>query len=72
MSKNKLIFDNRWSNFIRQCFKYKRKTLLNNLKVDYSIESINKKMTKMKLDSNTRAEELPVDTLFNLYQEMVK
>jgi hypothetical protein len=42
------------------------------LKVDYSIELVNKKMAKLKLDSNTRAEELPVNTLFSLYQEMVK
>ncbi|MDD6879058.1 MAG: 16S rRNA (adenine(1518)-N(6)/adenine(1519)-N(6))-dimethyltransferase RsmA [bacterium] len=51
--------------FIKDCFKFKRKTLKNNLK-EYNIEKINKILNKYSLDISVRAEQIPLDIFIDI------
>ncbi len=50
---------------IKDAFKYKRKTLRNNLK-NYDLEKINKVLNKYNIDLNVRAEELPLELFIEI------
>jgi 16S rRNA (adenine1518-N6/adenine1519-N6)-dimethyltransferase len=61
-------FNDNWAKFIRQCFAFKRKTLVNNLKSIYTVDDIQQQLHKLGLDLTIRSEQLSSDLLFQLYQ----
>ena len=50
---------------VRDSFKFKRKTLRNNLK-GYNLEKINKVLEKYRLDLTVRAEQLPIEVFVDI------
>ncbi|MDR2827796.1 MAG: 16S rRNA (adenine(1518)-N(6)/adenine(1519)-N(6))-dimethyltransferase RsmA [Acholeplasmatales bacterium] len=69
MDKKEITVDNDFINFINLCFTQKRKTLTNNLINDtnYNKEKIENAFSLLNIKTNTRAEELSIDNLFNIY-----
>lgn len=61
---------NKYSKFLKDAFKYKRKTLKNNLH-NYDLDKFNKFLSDNNLDSNIRAEELSEDLLVKLFNILV-
>jgi 16S rRNA A1518/A1519 N6-dimethyltransferase RsmA/KsgA/DIM1 with predicted DNA glycosylase/AP lyase activity len=61
-------FDSKWNDFIRKCFAYKRKTLINNLKGYFSISKIQQQLNILQMELTIRSEQLSIETLFKLYQ----
>lgn len=59
-------------NLNKQIFRQKRKTLLNNLKDIYDLETINKVYKNLSLKPNIRAEELTINDIINLSDEFFK
>ncbi|MBU4692099.1 16S rRNA (adenine(1518)-N(6)/adenine(1519)-N(6))-dimethyltransferase RsmA [Mycoplasma zalophi] len=55
--------------FIKLCFSFKRKKLLNNLLIKYSKETILSKFNLLNLNENTRAQELNLETFKMLFKE---
>jgi len=55
--------------FIKKCFKYKRKTLKNNLG-GYNLEKINSVLYKYNHSINNRAEDLSLEEYIELYREL--
>lgn len=54
-------------NFIRICFKQRRKTIYNNLKEEYLEEDIHRYLEKAKIKESQRAQELSAEEIENLY-----
>ena len=50
---------------VRDSFKFKRKTLRNNLK-GYDLEKVSKVLEKYKLDLTVRAEHLPIEIFVDI------
>lgn len=57
--------------FIKECFKQKRKTLKNNLS-NYNFDKINKILNDYSLNQNVRAEELSEEVLLSLFNYLKK
>lgn len=62
----KEIPDDFWQ-FVKLCFRHKRKNLKNNLS-NYDIEKINRVLNKYNLDASVRAEYLSEEILWDLYE----
>ncbi len=56
--------------FVKKCFRFRRKILVNNLKDDYELASILKALDQLKLDQQIRAEALSTDEYLQLFQEL--
>lgn len=65
-------FDVKFNKFIKLIFSSKRKTLYNNLKSKYSKEQLIDLYKNMKLDKNTRAEELSYSDIKQIYKYIEK
>lgn len=65
--ENRRIADNEenFSKLVKDSFKYKRKTIKNNLK-DYDLKRIEQILNKHNLALNTRAEEIPLDIFIDM------
>ena len=59
---NYKLFDN----FIKSAFKFKRKTIKNNL-TNYNEETLNKILSKYNLTSSSRPEDIPLDAYIDLF-----
>ena len=71
-SKNyKKIDKEKFKNFIYDCFKYKRKTLKNNLK-NYDLETIESLLVKINKNLSNRAEDLSTEDFTFLYFNLFK
>lgn len=62
---------NLFKKVVKDSFKYKRKTLRNNLK-DYDLEQIEKVLLKYNLNLNSRAEEVSMEIFVELANELAK
>lgn len=67
----KFINKEKFKNFIYDCFKYKRKTLRNNLK-NYNLEELEKLLNKINRNLNNRAEDLNIDDFTFLFLNLFK
>lgn len=65
-NKEELDFD-KYKNFLKTCFKQKRKTLKNNLS-GYNWNNIKEILDKHNLNENVRAEEISGDILIELFE----
>ena len=65
------IDKNKFKNFIYECFKYRRKTLRNNLK-SYDLKKIEELLKTRNKNLNNRAEDLNVDDFTFLYLNLFK
>ena len=66
--KNKEIKDlDKLYDFIRTCFKQRRKTIYNNLKEIYEVEELHSYLKKANILEEKRAQELSVEEIENLY-----
>ena len=65
------IDKNKFKNFIYECFKYRRKTLKNNLK-SYDLKKIEELLKTRNKNLNNRAEDLNVDDFTFLYLNLFK
>jgi 16S rRNA (adenine1518-N6/adenine1519-N6)-dimethyltransferase len=70
INRNDKTFNDNWSQFIRKCFAYKRKTLINNLKGFFPISDIKKILEKLNISLTIRSEQLSGDMLFKLYKRL--
>lgn len=70
--KKNIPYNQEFNNFIRNCFRFKRKTLVNNLKALYPQEKILCVLKQLKIDNNIRAEAISVDTIYQIYQLIIK
>ena len=61
---------NYFNKFLKDCFKFKRKTLKNNLK-GYNLEIIDKVLSKYNFDLTTRAENISVDIFIEITNELL-
>ena len=68
--ENVLNVDSNFFDFIKECFKEKRKTIRNNLK-NYDILFIDSVLKKLDISNSVRAEELTEKDLYNIYQEII-
>ena len=58
----------RFLDFVKLCFAQKRKNLLNNLAREYGREKVMSALTNLRIRPSTRAEEMPVEQLVELWQ----
>ena len=65
-NKEELDFD-KYKNFLKTCFKQKRKTLKNNLS-GYNWNNIKEILDKHNLNENVRAEEISGDILIEIFE----
>jgi 16S rRNA (adenine1518-N6/adenine1519-N6)-dimethyltransferase len=56
--------------FLRTAFAMKRKTLLNNLKKDYSEENIRNSLKEVDVRADVRAEALPLETMAQIFRKL--
>lgn len=56
--------------FVKKCFSSRRKTLVNNLRNDFSKDKIEQELCNLNLDVNVRAEELTSQDFCNLYAKL--
>lgn len=63
------INDKKYFEFLKECFKLKRKTMKNNLK-KYDWEVIKEALKQYNLPETTRSEELPKDVFIHIYQKI--
>lgn len=63
--ENKIGFEN----FIKEAFKFKRKTLKNNL-TNYNLDLVNITLNKYGYSISNRAEEIPVEIFIDLYNSL--
>ena len=63
--KDNILNEEIFEKFIKDCFKYKRKNLKNNL-LDYDLEFIEKILFKYNLSLSSRAEDIPVDVFIDI------
>lgn len=70
--KNPIAINNetKYFNFVKECFKLKRKTLKNNLK-NYNSEKVNAILKKYNFSESTRAEQLPAEVFIELYNQLI-
>ena len=61
----KLFFD-----FVRECFKQKRKNLKNNLSKKYDVEKLENLLSNINKTNNTRAEELTIEEFIYLFNNL--
>ncbi len=69
--KNKEINGEKFNDLVKDSFKYKRKTLKNNLK-NYDLEKINTVLKQKKLSLSNRAENVSVEVFIDIYKEIIK
>jgi len=62
----KLLFE--YEFFVKNCFLYKRKILINNLSKNYSSEKINYIFRILNIDKNIRAEQLEVQEFIKIFE----
>ena len=60
---NQGLFD-----FIKICFKQRRKTLYNNMRAVYASDLVNEVLDKCQIDVNVRAQELEIDDFIKIYE----
>ena len=65
--KYKIKNFNGFKNFVHQAFSMRRKTLVNNLKVQYNKETIIENLKLLGLNENTRPEEISVENFVKLF-----
>ena len=65
--KNDEQYNIYFAKFIKQIFLARRKTMLNNLKQFYYLNTIHDVYNKLKLDKNIRSEQLTPKEIYNLY-----
>ena len=53
--------------FVRKCFKHKRKLLINSLKASYNLPFIESLFEKAKLEKSVRAEEVPPEKFLEMF-----
>lgn len=71
-NRDVLVKDGAYFNkFIKDCFKFKRKTLKNNLK-GYDLSVVNNVLSKYGFDLTTRAENINVDVFVEIANELLK
>jgi 16S rRNA (adenine1518-N6/adenine1519-N6)-dimethyltransferase len=56
--------------FLKTAFAMKRKTLLNNLKKDYSEENIRNRLKEAGVRADVRAEALPLETTAQIFRTL--
>jgi 16S rRNA (adenine1518-N6/adenine1519-N6)-dimethyltransferase len=66
---NKQLDFQKFDNFLKQAFKYKRKNLKNNLK-NYDLKKIEKILTKHSFTLSSRAENLPLEVFIDLVDNL--
>ena len=73
MSKNLLPLNNEklFFELVRDSFRFKRKTLRNNLK-GYNLVKIEEVLSKYHLDLSVRAEQLPLDVFVDISNNLDK
>ena len=54
--------------FVRSCFKQRRKTLYNNLKENYEAERIEKAFQALSLSEGIRAQEIPAEEFIDIFR----
>jgi 16S rRNA (adenine1518-N6/adenine1519-N6)-dimethyltransferase len=67
IKRNNKEFDIKFNEFVKICFSFKRKTLLNNLKQHFHIDTILMALKQIKINMFVRSEELEPKTFLNLY-----
>ena len=60
-----------FNNFLKDCFRFKRKTLRNNLKA-YNLDTIEYVLKKYNFDLSTRAENIDTDIFVEIVNELLK
>jgi 16S rRNA (adenine1518-N6/adenine1519-N6)-dimethyltransferase len=70
IQRNNRVFNEKFAKFLKICFAFKRKTLVNNLKHHFLLGSITNSLNAMHKNINVRAEELSPTELFNLYESL--
>lgn len=65
--KETLSVDKSFIDFVKTCFRFKRKILLNSLKGTYGQGIAEKLLSKFKLPNNVRAEEIPPQIFLEMY-----
>ena len=63
-------FEEGFFEFVKNCFRMRRKTLYNNLKDLYSEDKINEMYTNLNIDKNIRSQEIDLDTFIEIYEEL--
>lgn len=72
INRDNLVKDEVYFNkFLKDCFKFKRKTLKNNLK-GYDLSAVENIVSKFGLDLTTRAENISIDVFVCLCNELLK
>lgn len=69
--EHKEINKEKFNNFVKDSFKFKRKTLKNNLK-NYDLEKINLILKQKNLSLSNRAEDLSVEVFIDIYKKLFK
>lgn len=70
--KNNLLYlkdVNNFNKLLKDAFKFKRKTIRNNLK-NYDLDKVENILKKYNFDLNTRAEEMPLEVFINLTNDL--
>ena len=62
------VFENDFFEFVKNCFRMRRKTLYNNLKDLYSTEEIENMFIKTGLKDTIRAQEIELDTFIEIFR----
>jgi 16S rRNA (adenine1518-N6/adenine1519-N6)-dimethyltransferase len=70
IQRNNRDFNEGFAKFLKICFTFKRKTLMNNLKQHFSVEKVTNSLNVLSKSVNIRAEELSPTELFNLYESL--
>jgi 16S rRNA (adenine1518-N6/adenine1519-N6)-dimethyltransferase len=68
--RNGRKYNEGFEKFLKICFSFKRKTLINNLKHYYSIQKITNSLGALNKNINIRAEAMSPTELFNLYESL--
>lgn len=69
--KNNKALGNEYFEFLKECFKEKRKTLRNNIK-QYNVETLENILTKYHLTPLARAEECSEEVFIEIYEKCLK
>jgi 16S rRNA (adenine1518-N6/adenine1519-N6)-dimethyltransferase len=68
--RNKIIYNEGFTIFLKRAFSMKRKTLINNLKAYYSRDRLNDVFKKLNISVNSRAEELQPTILRSIFDAL--
>ena len=60
-------YEKRFFEFVKNCFRMRRKTLYNNLKDLYEVDDILEMFNLLNIDNNIRAQQLSIDDFINIF-----